>query len=374
VVGEHALLAGTGAGGFLTARAHYSSDVLVAGHAHSYVIETFADFGLLGIALSLALLVAWLGAAARTLGPIQIRGPDASGQGAERLGMITMSAVVLTFGIHSAIDWTWFFPGVTIPALICAGWVAGRGPLREPIGRAARKPLVPVSAATGTVVAIAAIAIGAAWIVWQPLRSSNADASAVNELLAGNASAALTDARTAVDTDPVSADALWELSEIYVATGDLSSARTSLVRAAQRQPSNPETWQRLGEFDLRYRRLPNAIAELDRAAQLDLSDTQPLWDLAAAYTAQHDAVSARIELATAVARQPRNAEALVRLGEFDLKAHALDEAIGEFQAAQHLGGAPEAATLLARAQRTLSAQKARQAAAAKAAARRSRGR
>ena len=45
-VGEHNLLKGTGAGGFETARTHYTSDVLVAGHAHSYVVETFADFGL----------------------------------------------------------------------------------------------------------------------------------------------------------------------------------------------------------------------------------------------------------------------------------------------------------------------------------------
>ena len=34
-------------------------DTLSRRHAHSYVIETFADFGLIGIALSLALLIAW---------------------------------------------------------------------------------------------------------------------------------------------------------------------------------------------------------------------------------------------------------------------------------------------------------------------------
>ena len=67
-VGEHALLAGTGAGGFLTARTRYTSDTLVAGHAHSYVIETFADFGLIGVLLSLALFVAWIIATGRTLG------------------------------------------------------------------------------------------------------------------------------------------------------------------------------------------------------------------------------------------------------------------------------------------------------------------
>ena len=67
-VGEHALLAGVGAGGFDTAHTRYSSSTLAVAHAHSYVIETFADFGLIGIAVSLALLVAWVLAVARTLG------------------------------------------------------------------------------------------------------------------------------------------------------------------------------------------------------------------------------------------------------------------------------------------------------------------
>jgi tetratricopeptide (TPR) repeat protein len=374
VVGEHALLAGTGAGGFLTARTHYSSDLITAGHAHSYLIETFADLGLLGIALSLALLAAWLSAAARTVRPLRTSGPDAVQQGAERLGMITMLTIVLTFGIHSAIDWTWFFPGVAIPALICAGWVAGRGPLDKPIGRTTVSRLVPVSATTGAVVAIATIAIATAWIVWQPFRSSDADASAVTELLAGNAGAALTDARTAADTDPVSADALWELSEIYIAAGDLNSARGALVRATSRQPSNPETWQRLGEFDVRYHHPQVAVSELVKSVALDLTAVQPLWDLAAAYSALQDRTSARAQLVAATARQPRNPQTFQQLAEFDLRRHAVQAAVDEVQTAIALGAQPRPVALLAKAKRSLSAQQARQAAAAKAAARRSRRR
>ena len=63
-VGAHALLAGVGAGGFDTARTRYTTNPLAVAHAHSYAIETFADFGLIGLAVSLALLVAW-GAAVR---------------------------------------------------------------------------------------------------------------------------------------------------------------------------------------------------------------------------------------------------------------------------------------------------------------------
>ena len=62
-VGSHDLLRGVGAVGYGTARTRYSQDKLIADHAHSYVIETFADFGLIGLLLSLALLIAWAVAA-----------------------------------------------------------------------------------------------------------------------------------------------------------------------------------------------------------------------------------------------------------------------------------------------------------------------
>ncbi|MDQ6816473.1 MAG: O-antigen ligase family protein, partial [Actinomycetota bacterium] len=68
-VGEHALLAGVGARGYATARPRYTPSLLET-DAHSYVIETFADFGLIGVALSLALLVVWGIATRRTLGGV----------------------------------------------------------------------------------------------------------------------------------------------------------------------------------------------------------------------------------------------------------------------------------------------------------------
>src|SRR5204862_115138 len=42
-VGQHAPLAGVGAGGFDTARTRYTTNSLAFAHAHSYVIQTFAD-------------------------------------------------------------------------------------------------------------------------------------------------------------------------------------------------------------------------------------------------------------------------------------------------------------------------------------------
>ncbi|HTW43252.1 MAG TPA: O-antigen ligase family protein, partial [Solirubrobacteraceae bacterium] len=125
-VGEHALLAGVGAGGFDTARTRYTTNPLQVAHAHSYLIETFADFGLIGVALTLALFVAWARACRRTLA---VAPEDGRGRHAEeRTGLLTLLAVVVTFGVSSLIDWTWFVPGVAVPALVAAGWLAGRGP------------------------------------------------------------------------------------------------------------------------------------------------------------------------------------------------------------------------------------------------------
>ncbi len=374
-VGEHNLLKGTGAGGFETARTHYTSDVLIAGHAHSYVVETFADFGLIGTLLSLALLIAWAIATGRTLGVRLKRGPPvASAHRTERIGMFTMLAVVIAFGIHSTVDWTWFFPGVAIPALACAGWLAGRGPLAEPVGRrSAPRRLLAAPAAGGALVAIVAIALGAAWVIWQPLRSANADASAVNALLAGDTHTALDDAHTAVSTDPVSATALWELSEIDLAVGDRAGAREDLVRATSRQPDNPETWQRLGEFDLRYGHPGAAVPELKTAVSLDLTAVQPYWDLADAYTKLGQRTQARQALVDAIDRQPRNPDSWIRAGQLDLRDGAATLALHEFQYAQLLGST-DAVPLVTKAQAAVNAQHARAAAAARKAARRQHGR
>ena len=49
--------------------------------------------------------------------------------------MVTLAVVVVIFGIHSAIDWTWFVPANAGVAMLCAGWVVGRGPLQARLAR-----------------------------------------------------------------------------------------------------------------------------------------------------------------------------------------------------------------------------------------------
>jgi len=286
-VGDHALLAGVGAGGFATAQSRYTDDTIMAANAHSYAVETFADLGLIGLALNLGLLVAWLGAAARALGGWRAPPGEAPGGvvAEERAGMWSLFAIVVAFGVSSAIDWTWFYPGVALPALICAGWLAGRGPLSAPVGMRPRggrraSPLISV-AITGAVL----LSVLLAWAIWQPLRAADAEAAAAAALGRGQLGVAIADAGAAAGEWPVSAEPVLELAAIYEGAGDLRATRSELLEATRREGGDPQTWFQLGSFELAHGRPRAAAAALGRAHRLDLTDLTTLTLLAQARAA-----------------------------------------------------------------------------------------
>jgi hypothetical protein len=303
---------GAGAEGYATARLRYRTETLDVRHAHGYVVQTLADLGLVGLVLTLVLLLAWMTAAGRATHPFNRRWsnwrtlriwldrPAAGAPGwrrltldgrpapftPERVGMLSMLCLVVVFGIHSLADWTWYVPGNACVALLCAGWLAGRGPLGAGASAAAGSlRTVPVAkadeqaAAAGQpqialrglpsraelrerlspralgplriTVAVAAIVVAllAAWAQWQPQRSATASQQALTEL-ASDPRAALSSAQTAVSRDPLSAQSLFTLSAVQQATRKPALARATLQRAVRLQPSNPQTWLTLGQYDL----------------------------------------------------------------------------------------------------------------------------
>ncbi len=70
---------GTGAGTFATARLRHRTDGSATRHAHGFVPQTLADLGIVGVALTTALLLAWLVGRASARPPCT---PDASRSGA----------------------------------------------------------------------------------------------------------------------------------------------------------------------------------------------------------------------------------------------------------------------------------------------------
>ena len=299
---------GAGAGGYEVARLRYRTGPLPVKHAHGFVVQTMADLGIVGLLLALALLGTWMAAAGRPTHPFNRRWrswrelragarpawePLPSGAlrryGPERIGMLSMLCMVVLFGIHSAIDWTWYVPGVAVAALACAAWLAGRGPLpatagasagaapngRPSLSRAGLREALgrPSALRIASAAAIVAGAVLIAWTQWQPQRSEEARESALG-LLASNPRAATEAAQSAVSRDPLSVEALFALADVQAARGGRGDARATLQRAVRLQPSNPRTWIELGEFDL-VDRPAASVQELRAGIYLDPASISP---------------------------------------------------------------------------------------------------
>jgi hypothetical protein len=278
---------GTGARSYGTARLRYRTEDLEANDAHGFVVQTLADLGLVGLAIVLFLLAAWMAAAGRSTHPFNRRWSSGRWRSEpmpytpERIGMLSMLCLVVVFGVHSTIDWTWFVPGDACVALLCAGWLAGRGPLEraadgEPQGKPrlhSLRELGPLRVGIAAAAVIAALL--AAWAQRQPQRSADASQNAL-ALSAGDPSGARSAAQAAVDYDPLSAEALFTLSTIQQHSGLTVLARATLVRAVHLQPSNPQTWQTLGEYDLRTGNPKAALNELRATVYLNPEAVAPL--------------------------------------------------------------------------------------------------
>jgi O-antigen ligase len=110
---------GAGAGAFATEWIERRESRETVRDAHSLELETLAELGLVGLALLLAALAAVGVAATRAA-------RDDPGFAA---GPVAALAVWLA---HSAIDWDWELPALTLVAAVLAGVLLGRAPARDP--------------------------------------------------------------------------------------------------------------------------------------------------------------------------------------------------------------------------------------------------
>jgi O-antigen ligase/tetratricopeptide (TPR) repeat protein len=313
---------GAGASGFQTAQLRYRTvATLEVRNAHGFAVQTLADLGAIGLALALMLTLAWMVTAGRATHPFNRRWSlgrwatgarpdlwrepgaalralaadarpgwrrldardqsdhagrrDPAAYTPERVGMLSMLCLVVVFGVHSFVDWTWYVPGDACVALLCAGWLAGRGPLTlAHTGLVRPRSLQQVGYVRGAVaVAALAGALIAAWAQWQPQRSADASQQALAQL-ASDPKGALESAQAGVSRDPLSAQALFTLSTVEQATGQPALARATLQRAVHLQPSNPQTWLALARYDL----TPDpaaALKELQAAIYLNPESISP---------------------------------------------------------------------------------------------------
>jgi hypothetical protein len=269
---EHRL-AGAGAGSFAQAQLRFRDQPTQGRHAHGYVHQTLADLGLLGVAASLAALAAWLIATTRTL---HLRRRPPPTWTPERAGLLSVALVAVVFGVHSAIDWTWFVPAVAVTGIFCAGWVAGRGAiaLTAP-GQAAETPAparlqMPRGRALRGRAALAAGAIVLAGLtavaVAQPWRADDEGDEALALLSEGDFAGARAAADRAHDINPLSIEPYFEQAEIEQAAGRPRRATRPLEDAVRLEPASPEAWRRLGDHYVTALDQPTRAIPVLRAA------------------------------------------------------------------------------------------------------------
>ena len=309
---------GAGARSYGTASLRYRTEDLEANDAHGFVVQTLADLGLVGLAIVLALLLDLDGrrgardaslqpaldelarAGTRRLAGHRLapsRGSRRAGRtarlqpGADRDAEHALPRGRVRRPLHRRLDLV--RARRRLRRAVCAGWLAGRGPLTGTL-RSRSRDRGPRDGSTGRAggssfneigplrlgiaAAVVIAALLAAWAQWQPQRSADASQEAL-ALSATDPGAARTDAQNAVDYDPVSAEALFTLSTIQQHAGQSALARATLVRAVHLQPSNPQTWKALGEYDLQNGKPTAALNELRATVYLNPLAVAPLAEI-----------------------------------------------------------------------------------------------
>jgi tetratricopeptide (TPR) repeat protein len=203
--------------------------------------------------------------------------------------MSALALAAVVYASQSAIDWTWFVPGPTVMAIAVAGYVAGRGQAPQPAGApsaivAAGPPLEsvvnlprlprfrvklpprPHNARLVPALLVVLLALCTSWAVYQPQRAENANEQALTLLGQRKLPEAAKAADRAHSVDPASDRPLWIKAGVAVAAGHPKQAEVLFQRAVFDQPSNPEAWTRLAEFELYRNNQPQQALDLIQGA------------------------------------------------------------------------------------------------------------
>jgi hypothetical protein len=254
-------LTGWGAGSFGVVHLLYRRDTTSVKQPHSVPLQLLAETGILGALLALGsfglLVVTGVGTARRLTG-------------GERMLAAALLAAVVAYGVHALYDWDWDIPGVTLPALVFAGVLAGArgrgtveprrvpapGPAARLLGLAAACALLCSVALSGVVPSVAATKARAALVA--------ASSSSPAALASAQANAA-----AAARLDPLSDAGLLAEVTIALHRGQLQQPRTYLLEAIRRDPEDVQAWRDLASFEFSIGDLRAAVSAIERVMQLD---------------------------------------------------------------------------------------------------------
>jgi len=223
-------------------------------------LQWLAETGVVG-ALAAMLAFALLLAAA-------LRSVKRRALGTERLLAAAMFAGALAYVIHALFDWDWDIPGVTLPALLLLGALAGSAWSEEP-----RRMHDLGSGSRGVALGLLTLLLCAfALSVTLPRIAASKASSALLSAETGSQGAlahAQSSAALASRLDPLSDEGLRALATIALRAGQRRQARDYLLQAVNRDPSDVQAWTYLGQLDYSLGDVSGAARDLQRLLALD---------------------------------------------------------------------------------------------------------
>jgi hypothetical protein len=213
--------------------------------AHSFLLETLAELGIIGLLLvgGFAVTVVGIGVVRTVRAPPQLR-----------LVLAAATAGCAAFTVVASVDWAWEL--ATLPVvylvlavIVVAGGTSERNRESTAIPFLARLPSV-LRGYAGRI-ALVALAVAAVVTIAIPLAGTVALENSRSDAAAGNLEAALGDARTAAGLQPYAAAPRLQEALLYERMGDLDSAVRAAKAATEREATNWRPWLILSRLEAR---------------------------------------------------------------------------------------------------------------------------
>jgi hypothetical protein len=221
--GEHRVV-GTGAGTFDLTHRRLRVDGTFATEPHNLPLQFLSETGIVGFVLFLGIAFAGAPALVETLRRLE---------GEERLAAAALAVGLFAYVVHGVVDFDWDFVAVTAPALTVLGLLLAAG--RPILARApAQRGLVAVIAG-----AIAAAALYSLVSPWLSTRQVDDAYAAIGR---GDWAAAISDAKSARDLNPVSIEPLLAWAAAARGRGDAQEAGRLYTKAISIQPDSWRPW------------------------------------------------------------------------------------------------------------------------------------
>jgi hypothetical protein len=239
---------GTGAGSFETTHRLLRENPLTVTTPHSLPLQFLSETGFVGGLLAGGAAVVGLLAAAGAVRRLE---------GGERAAGLALAIGVTLFVAHSFVDWDWEFLALGAPVFAAFGILLGERAERAP------RRLLPAFAAL-LLLATALVSLSFPWLAERKVNAAYAS------IEAGSPEEAVGEAEDAAGLNPLSVEPLFAESLARELLGDMEGARASLHEAVDVQPASAEAWYELGLFELYIDGDPEgSVFPLEQAVALD---------------------------------------------------------------------------------------------------------